>query len=81
MKKLIVLSAIFISGLLCGSTFAQVSSKVNIASQPIWGPVGYDHVEYYYFPEIDVYYYVPNQKFIYMQYGHWIFRILLIRSL
>lgn len=38
---------------------AQVSLNINIGSQPVWGPTGYDHVDYYYFPDIDAYYYVP----------------------
>ena len=74
MKKLILLFALFISGLLCGTTYAQVSVKVNIADQPIWGPVGYDHVEYYYLPDIEAYYYVPRHKFFYMEDGRWISR-------
>ncbi len=44
---------------------AQVSVNVNIGSQAVWGPVGYDYVEYYYLPEADVFYYVPTGQFIY----------------
>jgi uncharacterized membrane protein YgcG len=44
---------------------AQVSVSINISSQAVWGPVGYDYVEYYYLPEADVYYYVPTGQFIY----------------
>ena len=40
-------------------------------SQPIWGPTGYDHVEYYYLPDIDVYYYVPQHRFFYSERGRW----------
>jgi hypothetical protein len=63
--------------LLCETSFAQASYKSNtefennIASQPIWGPVGYNHVEYYYLPEMDVYYYVPKHRFIYAKDGKW----------
>lgn len=52
---------------------AQVSISLNISSQPLWGPVGYDYVEYYYIPEADVYYYVPTAQFIYFSGGNWIF--------
>ena len=55
MKKLIIIIALFTSGLLCETTYAQVRFRVNISSQPIWGPVGYDHVEYYYLPDIDAF--------------------------
>jgi hypothetical protein len=51
---------------------AQLTLKVNIAAQPIWGPVGYDHVEYYYLPDIDTYYYVPEHIYIYIEGGRWI---------
>jgi hypothetical protein len=56
-------------------TTAQLGVKVNlnIGSQPTWGPVGYDHVDYYYMPDIDAYYYVPQRQFIYLEGGRWIF--------
>jgi hypothetical protein len=37
------------------------------------GPVGYDHVEYYYMPDIDVFYYVPNRQYIYEEHRQWRF--------
>jgi hypothetical protein len=74
MKKLILLFALCLVGFLSETTFAQVTFRVNIASQPIWGPVGYDHVEYYYLPDIEAYYYVPGKRYIYMENNHWISR-------
>lgn len=74
MKKLILLLAFFTGSMLCETTFAQVTFKVNIGTQPIWGPVGYDHVDYYYLPEIEAYYYVPRHKYVYMENGNWISR-------
>lgn len=55
---------------------AQVSFSLNfnIDRQPIWGPTGYDHVEYYYLPDIDMYYYVPQHRFYYNEGGRWIGR-------
>jgi len=50
---------------------AQVSVNVNIGSQPDWGPRGYNHVDYYYLPEVESYYYVPTRKFIYLSNGSW----------
>ena len=32
------------------SAQVKVGFSVNIGTQPEWGPVGYDHVEYYYLP-------------------------------
>lgn len=53
---------------------AQVSFSfgININSQPAWGPTGYDEVQYYYLPDIDAYYYVPQHRFIYQIRGRWI---------
>lgn len=74
MKTPVLLFALFIGSLICEKTFAQITVSVNIASQPIWGPVGYDYVDYYYLPDIDVYYYVPTQRYIYFYEGSWISR-------
>jgi hypothetical protein len=74
MKKLILLLVFFAGSFLCQTTFAQVSFKDNISSQPIWGPIGYDHVEYYYLPDLEMYYYVPRHKFIYLEKGKWLTR-------
>ncbi len=52
---------------------AQLNVKVNIGSQALWGPVGYDYVDYYYLPEADVYYSVPNAQFVYLKGGKWVF--------
>lgn len=53
-------------------SYAQVNVQVNIGSQPIWGPTGYDYVDYYYLPDLDIYYYVPLQQWIYYAGGRWI---------
>jgi hypothetical protein len=74
MKKIILLIALCLSSTLFETAIAQVTLRINIASQPIWGPVGYDHVEYYYLPDIDSYYYVPEHRYIYMEGGRWISR-------
>lgn len=54
--------------------YAQVSISFNIGVQPVWGPTGYDYVEYYYLPDIDAYYYVPQHRFYYFEGGRWIYR-------
>jgi hypothetical protein len=77
MKKLILLFTFCLSVSWCQTTVAQVRLSVNIATQPIWGPVGYDHVEYYYLPDIDSYYYVPDHKYVYLEGGRWISRAAL----
>jgi hypothetical protein len=72
MKKLLLLAAIGITALLASPAKAQVSLSVNIGSQPDWGPSGYNHVDYYYLPEIESYYYGPTRKFIYFSGNHWV---------
>ncbi|HEX7367034.1 MAG TPA: hypothetical protein VF273_08055 [Pelobium sp.] len=72
MKKL--LSTVFILvALMTTRSSAQVSINVNIGSQPLWAPVGYSHVDYYYLPDIESYYYVPKKQFIYRDHERWLF--------
>jgi hypothetical protein len=72
MKKFIFLLTVVVGLGLSTHTKAQVQVSVNIGNQPVWGPVGYDYVDYYYFPERDVYYHVPDRQFIYFDHGSWI---------
>ena len=51
---------------------AQVNVSINIGSQPLWGPVGYEYVRYYYLPEIDAYYNVATRKFTYWKGNKWV---------
>jgi len=51
---------------------AQVYVNINIDIHPAWGPSGYDYAEYYYIPEINIYYDVINRLYIYPNRGRWI---------
>ena len=73
MKKMFIATAILLASAYLNNTKAQISFSLNIGAQPSWGPVGYEHVEYYYIPDIQSYYYVPAHQFIYMNGGHWTF--------
>ena len=73
MKKILVLLMLTVSSMISFKSSAQINLNVNIGSQPLWGPVGYDHVEYYYMPDIESYYYVPTREFIYQSNGRWVF--------
>lgn len=75
MKKTILCAAISLSTLVFTAASAQVrlNVNVNIGAQPNWGPKGYDHVDYYYLPDIETYYYVPTRQFIYLSGGKWVF--------
>src|ERR1035437_7534930 len=72
MKKLFLIFALFIGAMLYKAE-AQVHVNINIGNQPVWGPFGYDYVDYYYLPDLDVYYNVPRQQFVYFDFGRWIF--------
>ena len=76
MKKIILITAIFLGAIAItknSNAQVKVGVNINIGSQPVWGPVGYDYVDYYYMPDIDAYYYVPNRQFVYLSNGRWIF--------
>ena len=67
--KLVILGmALFMAG----TVQAQVT--VNIGTPPMWGPVGYSNVQYYYLPDVEAYYDVPSSQFIYLNEGAWIRR-------
>lgn len=67
--KLIVVGIIL---LISSAMQSQVSINVNIGRPPAWGPAGYSNVEYYYLPDIQVYYDIRNSQFIYISGGRWI---------
>ncbi len=73
MKKSIALLMLGIAMFVHTSSNAQINLNVNIGQQPLWGPTGYDHVDYYYLPDIDTYYNVPKQQYVYQNNGSWIF--------
>jgi hypothetical protein len=75
MKKCFPVFCILTAIFLINHAQAQVnvSLNVNVATQPNWGPFGYDNVNYYYMPDIETYYYVPKHQFIYLNEGNWVF--------
>jgi hypothetical protein len=72
MKKIAVVICFMLGGLVYSAS-AQVKINVNIGSQPVWGPEGYDYAEYYYLPDVDAYYYVPQRQFVYLNGNKWVF--------
>jgi hypothetical protein len=71
MKK-IKLLFLSIAILLSGKMISQVSVNVNIGSPPLWGPVGYSDVRFYYLPDVEAYYDVQTSMFIYYGGGIWL---------
>src|SRR5882672_12554071 len=73
MKNLIISGIILLASAFINSSQAQISVSIHIGTQPSWGPTGYDHVDYYYIPDIQCYYYVPDHQFDYQREGRWVF--------
>lgn len=71
MKKFLFV-ALFVLAAFSLPAHSQVT--VNVSIQPDWGPAGYNHVDYYYLPDIDVYYYVPSKQYVYLSDNHWVWR-------
>jgi hypothetical protein len=76
MKKLILTAVILLSCLTFKNANAQLrlSLGVNIGAQPEWGPVGYDHADYYYIPDVGAYYDVNAHQYIYLENNVWVHR-------
>ena len=74
MKKIIFAAAIIFCCFSIKTVNAQVhlSVGINIGSQPDWGPTGYDHVDYYYMPDIDAYYDISAHQYVYLNNNLWI---------
>lgn len=72
LRSLIVVILLITNVDLSTSSYAQVNVNINIGSQPIWGPTGYDYVDYYYLPDLDIYYYVPQRQWIYFNGRSWV---------
>jgi hypothetical protein len=73
MKKIIVALFVFIAALSAPEANAQISVNINIGNQPSWGPTGYDHVDFYYLPDINVYYDVVRAQYVYQSGSQWIY--------
>lgn len=74
MKTLVMAVLLGVASMSSISTKAQINLSINIGQQPAWGPTGYDHVEYYYLPDVNAYYYVPSGQYIYLLNGSWVWR-------
>ena len=71
-RLLLLILAVFLSN--TADAQFRINLNFNVDRQPVWGPTGYDHVEYYYLPDIGVYYNVPQRKYYYNERGRWISR-------
>lgn len=72
MKKLVLFLALIVGTATYYTASSQsVNISINIGSQPAWGPIGYDYVNYYYLPDIDVYYDVNMSLYYYWDRNRW----------
>jgi len=71
LKLVVLVMALFLAG---GAAKAQISVRFNLGVQPEWAPVGYDDAQYYYLPDVEAYYDVPNSMFIYYEGNSWVHR-------
>jgi hypothetical protein len=71
----VIIVALFLSSAI--NAQVSVNLSLNLGSQPIWGPTGYDYAENYYLPDIDVWYNVPLHRFYYYEGGRWIYGLSL----
>ncbi|QNK61838.1 hypothetical protein H7F33_14920 [Pedobacter sp. PAMC26386] len=74
MKRIILAAIIGVASFSSINANAQVSLNIKIGSQPTWGPAGYNHVDYYYLPDVDSYYNVSAQQYVYQVNNQWVFR-------
>lgn len=74
MKKILLTTVLLIGALTSFNAIEaqNANAKANIGRQPAWGPVGYDYVDYYYFPDINCYFNVNQNLFTYLSNGKWI---------
>ncbi|MCK7557303.1 hypothetical protein MKQ70_20765 [Chitinophaga sedimenti] len=72
MKKMIYFAMMLLGLAFVKPANAQVRININIGSQPLWGPAGYDYAGYYYFPDIEAYYDVPARQYIYRDGRNWV---------
>ena len=74
MKKLLLITAFIVSASAMNYSQAQIRFNVGInLGIPGWIPGGYAQADYYYLPEIDAYYNVPQRRFVYFDGYNWVF--------
>lgn len=72
LKNLILLFFASLLFVMCAPRRAVVVH--NPAPPPMWGPMGYETVRYYYLPDLMVYYDVHTAMFMYPRGNRWVYR-------
>lgn len=67
-----------LAGIMYNTADAQVRINVSVNNnQPDWGPAGYNNPQYYYMPDMDMYYDVRNRTYTYYERNRWVTRTAL----
>jgi hypothetical protein len=56
-----------------GCATTSIENQAVQYSNPSWAPAYYPGVRYYYFPDIETYYDLSSQEFVYLDNGQWLF--------
>ena len=51
---------------------AQAKVNIQYGTPPVWAPAAPVKTQYYYLPDIETYYDVPAQRYIYLRNGSWV---------
>lgn len=72
MKRMFLLSFLLLGMGIGSVSQAQINVQVNLGGQPQWGPAGVSAAQYYYMPELNVYYNVRTSKYTYFKGNKWV---------
>ena len=67
-----IILILFFTGFMGYSNSSSIAKGENYTN-PAWAPPYYSGVRYYYIPDIEVYYDLDNQDFVYLEDGQWLF--------
>lgn len=80
MKKLIIALGLGLTIAMFNTSSIEaqhVSVNINLDIQPAWGPSGYHYADFYYIPELNIYYDVNHGLFVYLSGRRWVSNIYL----
>lgn len=70
--KTIKLILIGVGLFFASQTQAQISVNIHLGKAPMWGPAENTQVRYYYLPDIEAYYDIQSEMFIFYSGNRWI---------
>ncbi len=74
LRKIGITTALMILFTVCnGFVTSTLQAQVIRYTNPVWAPAYFPGVRYYYLPDIEAYYDLSNQDFVYLDNGQWMF--------